>query len=243
MQDVIISHHNRNLSANLLLPSRQARTAVVFSHGFNGSKADFLPEAELCRKAGCAALCIDFCGGSVRDRSGFPTSAMTLGTEKEDLHAAADFALRTSGAERVFLFGGSQGGLISALVAEERRDVCAMMLLYPALCIPDDWRRTFPDGKYPETYILWGMTIGRDFFADACARDVFSQIGRFSGPVRIVHGTSDRIVPIDYSRRAAARYPNARLTELAGEDHGFSPAGGIAVRRLLEDMLREENLI
>ena len=118
-----------------------------------------------------------------------------------------------------------------------------MMLLYPALCIPDDWRRTFPDGKYPETYTLWGMTLGRDFFADACARDVFSQIGRFSGPVRIVHGTSDRIVPIDYSRRAAARYPNARLTELAGEDHGFSPAGGIAVRRLLEDMLREENLI
>lgn len=237
MRTVSIVHHGRTVGGSLLLPGGQAQTAVVFCHGFNGSRDDFLAEAQLCRQAGCAALCIDFCGGSVRDGSGFPTTRMTLTTEREDLNAAADFLLRETGVRRLVFFGGSQGGLVAALAAEERTDVCAMMLLFPALCIPDDWRRAFPDGKYPEEYPLWGMTLGRAYFADACALDVFSRIGGFSGPVRIVHGTQDTVVPAAYSRRAAAKYPDAQLTLLPGEGHGFTAAGEQTVRELFVRLL------
>lgn len=237
MRTVFIAHHGRTVGGSLLLPEERPQTAVVFCHGFNGSRGDFLTEAQLCREAGCAALCIDFCGGSVRDGSGFPTTDMTLTTEREDLNAAADFLLQEAGARRLLLFGGSQGGLVAALAAEERADVCAMMLLYPALCIPDDWRRAFPDGKYPAEYPLWGMTLGRAYFADACALDVFSRIGAFTGPVRIVHGTADTVVPVACSRRAAAIYPNARLTLLPGEGHGFTAAGEQTVRELLAQLL------
>ena len=234
----IIAHHGRKMGAELLLPAAQAELAVVFCHGFNGSRRDFLPEAQLCVQCGCAALLFDFCGGSVHDESGFPTTSMTLATETEDLHAAVDEVLRVSGARRAVLFGGSQGGLVCALAAAERRDVCGMMLLYPAFCIPDDWRRRFPDADYPARETLWGMTLGRAYFADACARDL-APLSAFAGQVLLVHGTEDAVVPVGYSRRAAARYSHARLVELAGEGHGFSPAGEARVRDLLAAFLRQ----
>ena len=140
--------------------------------------------------------------------------------------------------QNLWLFGGSQGGMITVLAAEERAACIRGLILYfPALCIPDDWRRAFPDGKYPEEYPLWGMTLGRAYFADACALDVFSRIGGFSGPVRIVHGTQDTVVPAAYSRRAAAKYPDAQLTLLPGEGHGFTAAGEQTVRELFVRLL------
>jgi pimeloyl-ACP methyl ester carboxylesterase len=57
-------------------------------------------------------------------------------------------------------------------------------------------------------------------------------------PVRIIHGTSDATVPIDYSgRRSVKILPNATLTEYEGEPHGlFFTAADRLNQELLEFM-------
>jgi len=40
-----------------------------------------------------------------------------------------------------------------------------------------------------------------------------------------MHGTEDRIVSADYSRKMKENYRDARLELFAGEGHGFSEAG------------------
>jgi len=54
-------------------------------------------------------------------------------------------------------------------------------------------------------------------------------------PVLIVHGDTDMVVPVDYSRRAPKTYGDARLIVLDGEGHGFKPQG---FKRSLDEIER-----
>ncbi len=217
--------------------------AVLFSHGFNGSGDDFAGEAAFLAENGIAAVTFDFCGGSARSRSGGDTREMTVATEKDDL-LAVFAALRADGRadeKNLFLFGGSQGGLVSALAAEELRErVRGLILLYPAFCIPDDWRKAFPrEEDIPDSYPLWGMTLGRAYFAFARSLHIERALGGYAGPVLLLHGEEDTVVPAEYAKRAASLYANARFLPFAGEGHGFSADGMRAVRRLLFGFLAE----
>lgn len=232
--DVIIPHHGRSVHGRLYLPEGGAFPAVLLSHGYNGCMTDFDRGARYLADNGIAALCYTFCGGSTRDTSGFPTTDMTLFTEREDALALLDF-LREHPAvdrERVFLFGGSMGGLVSVLAAAERpRDVRGLALLFPALCIADNWRARFPrKEEIPETVDFWGMTLGREFFASMHELDVFSLLD-YPGPVEIYQGDQDAIVAVEDSRRAAQLYPHAELQVFPGEGHGFTPEGDAEVFR------------
>ena len=148
---------------------------------------------------------------------------MTLSTEQEDLVAVMGEARKMAGAEALFLFGGSQGGFVSALVAEQHGAIAGLMLLYPAFCIPDDWRRRFCGQAIPETLELWGMTLGKGYFQEACALSPLWY--SYKGPVLILHGDEDKIVALSYSEKAAEKYGHAELEVFAGEGHGFSEAG------------------
>ncbi len=62
----------------------------------------------------------------------------------------------------------------------------------------------------------------------------------FTMPTLIIHGTGDRIVPIDISSRAAARaIPDARLIEYQGAPHGLLASHKARVTQDLIDFLGE----
>ena len=44
----------------------------------------------------------------------------------------------------------------------------------------------------------------------------------YKGPVLIVHGTEDESVPYHYAPELAARYENAKLVTIEGEDHCYN---------------------
>ena len=201
--------------------------AIILCHGYNGTNADFVNECNYYAKNGYVAYAFDFCGGSGRSQSTGASTDMTISTEKADLLAVFDYirSMDIVDANQVFLMGGSQGGLVAALAAEERKDLAAGLLLYfPAFCIPDNWRDMHPNlAVVPETIDFWGLQLGREFVVDAHALDVFATIGNFSKDVLIFHGTEDAIVPLSYSQRAVELYPKAELKILNGEGHGFTP--------------------
>ena len=214
--------------------------AVILSHGYNGCHADYDRECRFFAQNGVIAYSYDFCGGSTRSRSSGQSTDMTLFTEKADLLAVIDAIsqLDCVDAGALYLLGGSQGGLITALAAEERCDrVRGMALNYPAFNIPEDWRPRFPSvEEIPEEYPFWGLTLGRNFFVSMRDFDPFEHVGGFRNPVLIFQGDQDQIVSLAVAQRAAQRYPQASLTVLPGEEHGFSPAG---IAQAMETVLHQ----
>lgn len=90
-------------------------------------------------KRGYIAYAFDFCGACSKSRSDGSTDNMTLFSEIEDLKAVLSTvcAMDNVDADQIYLFGTSQGGLVTALAAEECEAIVkGEILLYPAFNIP-----------------------------------------------------------------------------------------------------------
>ena len=242
MEPIAISHHGRTVHGVFRVPEGDGPfPAVLMSHGYNGCMTDFDATAECLAEAGIASVAYTFCGGSTRDTSGYPTSQMTLFTEREDAIALLDWLKGHPqiDARHMILFGGSMGGLVSVLTAAERPgDVAGLALLFPALCVPDNWRERFPHVEdIPEAMDFWNLTLGRVFFTSMRELDVFSMLPALAQPTVIFQGDQDPIVPLTDSERAEKTFPNARLHVFPGEGHGFSPKSSGQVDALLRDFV------
>lgn len=169
------------------------------------------------------------------------TYEMTVFTEKEDLFSVLNAvkAWQHVDSDGIFLFGGSMGGLVSALVAEEHAaEIKGMILLFPALCVADNWNERFPAvDDIPQIYELWGVPLGRCFFETLHGFNVFDAIGKYSGNVLIIHGDEDKVVPAAYSKRAHETYQDSHLEIFPAEGHGFSAAGNDKVTQMLLDFI------
>lgn len=200
---------------------------AIIAHGFNGThdagKAYFRALADM----GYACYALDFPCGSIHSRSDNNTMNMSALDERADLMATVRYFRSRPDVDtsRIVLIGESQGGFVSALTAAQMKDtISRLVLVFPALCIPANWNRTYPtEADIPEVTRLWEVPMGRRFFLELRDMDVFSIIPAYRGPVQIVQGDADRVVSIEDSRRAASLYNGARLHIIAGAGHGFRP--------------------
>lgn len=241
--EIHIPHHNREIYGIFFTPNEcKAFPVVIFSHGFNGTTDSYLERCRHLASHGIGALTFDFCGGSVHSKSSLATSEMTLFTEEEDLYAVIDFiqSQKNVNQNNIFLFGESQGGLITALAADTRKDeIQGVLLLYPAFCIPDNWNAKFPkEEDIPEKEDLWGVTLGKAFFTTLRGYDVFKHIGKFEKNVIIFHGDKDDIVPLQYGEKAHSLYPHAEIKVFHGEGHGFSEPANKQVMQMTLDFVQ-----
>ena len=247
IKEIKIPHHNRAVNGILYVPQTEQKCPIViFSHGYNGNKSDFDLHARYLVENNIAAFCYDFCGGSTRDTSGMPTTDMTLFTEKDDLEAVIEVVKKLKIVEKnnIFLFGGSQGGLVTAITADDKsEDIRGLILLYPAFCIPDDWNKRFPkEEDIPGEEELWGMKLGRVFFESIRGYDVFEHVGKYSGHVLVMHGDEDPIVALRYSERISKTYGKVTLEVFPGEGHGFTPEGDHKVMGMICDFVKAESV-
>lgn len=129
---------------------------------------------------------------------------------------------------------------MSALVADENiKDIKGLLLLFPALCIADDWNKKFPTlESIPDTHELWEVPLGRVFFESVHGFDVFDHIGKFDKNVLIFHGDQDDVVALDYGKKASVTYPHVRIEVFPGEGHGFSEAGNQRVAEMTYEFIK-----
>lgn len=202
------------------------RPAVILSHSFGLTHASLTSYAKALADKGYAAYCFDFCGGSEESQSDGEVTEMTVFSEVEDLKQVLAFVRQAEEveADRLFLLGTSQGGLVSALVAEEcGEQVSGLILFYPAFNIAELAQRFFGDKEtIPEETSFLGFTMGADYIRSLLDYDVYQHIGTFNKEVLIVHGSSDFIVPVSASQQAVACYPHAALHVIEGATHGFN---------------------
>lgn len=240
---VKIKHQGREIHSVSYMPnSNEKCPVVIFSHGFNGTNVDFTMNSELLAENNVGAICFDFCGGSVHSKSDLKTSEMTIFTEKEDLSAVVETIKTWENVDpdNIFLFGGSMGGLVSALVADEKVEgIKGLLLLFPALGIAEEWNRRFPTLEtIPDIHELWGVRLGRVFFESIHGYNVFDHIGKFNKNVLIFHGDQDEIVALDYGNKAEELYPHTKIEVFPGEGHGFSEAGNKRVAEMTYEFVK-----
>ncbi|MBP3257979.1 MAG: alpha/beta hydrolase [Bacteroidales bacterium] len=199
---------------------------VIVSHGYGGTHQAGKDYAEALAPMGYAVYMYDFCGGSNHSRSDGKTTQMSIFSEAGDLKAVIDALGEKEyiDGDYVTLIGESQGGMVSSLVAAERgSDIERLILIYPALCIKDDWVKMYPAlSDMPQEVDFWGMKLGHAYLEGLYDLDVYKTISQYEGPVSIFHGDKDQVVSVSYSERAKEAYKNATLTVLPGEGHGFS---------------------
>ena len=69
---VKIKHHNREIYGVSYTPDNEKKhpvPVVIFSHGFNGTNADFAMNSQYLVSNGIGAYCFDFCGGSINSNN------------------------------------------------------------------------------------------------------------------------------------------------------------------------------
>ena len=207
------------IKGTVFLPKGKTNCPIaVISHGFMANQMFSQIHAQNLAKMGYAAFCFDFCGGTLVGSSDGDSTDMSVLTEAEDLKAVIEFAKEQSYTDEneLVLLGCSQGGFVSAIVAAEmKEEVDALILLYPALCIPDDARSgemmfaKFDPQNVPETFWCGPMKLGRRYVTDVIEMDPYEIINQYTGKVLIIHGNQDKIVDISYALRAVETYSQA----------------------------------
>lgn len=178
--------------------------AVILSHSYMLKYTSLTSYAEQMAESGYIACCFNF-----------NTNNMTVFTEVSDLEAviAAVSARSDVNKNKIFLFGTSLGGLVSALTANSHpNQIEGLILLYPALI----------DRKQAQEWANNVFVSSSPWVKDLVNYEVFDHIANFTGDVLIIHGTNDQMINIEFSRRAAATYAHATLIPIQGANHGFN---------------------
>lgn len=190
--------------------------AVILSHSANVTSDTMKSYCERIAAQGLVAYAFDFCGGSKNSRSDGDEADMTVFTEVEDLKAVlkAVSELDYVDSQNIYLFGTSQGGLVSAITAAEyASEVQGLILFYPGFNIAQMAQ------KYGSS--MPGAS-DNPFISTLLDYDVYEHIGSYEGDVLILHGTMDFIVPCSFSEQAAQIYEHCELHLIEGASHGFN---------------------
>ncbi|MBR4505624.1 MAG: alpha/beta fold hydrolase [Bacteroidales bacterium] len=203
---------------------------VILMHGIFSSK-DYGPMPQLAKglaEAGIASIRFDFDG---HGKSEGRKQDMTIGKELADARAIWNYVQGLPYVSKVGLLGHSQGGVVASMtagrLATEGSAPTGLVLLAPGSVIKEAcqggkfFNARF-DPKDPPEYIrCWGMyRLGREYLVTTQQLDIYGTAATYTGPVLLLHGDRDGIVPMWCSERFKQTYgDHATLQVVEGENH------------------------
>lgn len=214
------------------IPEAEGRfPLVIFSHEMGNNHESGVRYAERLAAHGYATYVFDFRGGSAggtQNRSDGSNPEMSVLTEASDLSAVLDAAKAWPFVDsgKIFLLGGSQGGLITLITGCERQDELAgMMLMYPALSAKADSRADSyaSTEEVPEDVPLFGgwIHVGRNYITDLWKVDFDQLLASYRGKLLLLHGDRDGTVDVSWSEQALEIIPDCEFHVISGGGHEF----------------------
>ncbi|MBD5357866.1 MAG: alpha/beta hydrolase [Bacteroides sp.] len=222
------------LYAELQKPSSEKEKIplVIICHGFTGNcNTELMTNiADDLQGQGIASLRFDFNG---HGKSEGEFQNMTVLNEIEDLKDVISWAQTQQWVESISLLGHSQGGVVVSMTAGELGDgvIKNVVLMAPAAVLRDDAIRGNTQGAQYDPWdfkgdyveLPWGgYKLGRKYVESAVNLPIYETAWRYTGPVLVIQGTHDRIVPYTYAERYQTGYKNCTLKLIPEEDHSFT---------------------
>ncbi|WP_052731966.1 alpha/beta hydrolase [Devosia geojensis] len=205
-ETVAIATEGGEAPAWLVRPQVPSRDVwAIFVHGIAGTREGGYRYLPALHAAGYPALMITY-----RNDVGAPSSPQGIYsfglTEWPDLDAAVEYAL-ANGAARVIIAADSMGGGVLGQFLKNSGhagNVEALLMDSPALDFPAIARSSAEAFHLPFAGLL--AKGAQALFAiqhgvDLSEAEVLPNLAAFPGPVMLVHGSGDRIVPIGISER------------------------------------------
>lgn len=200
---------------------------MIFSHGFNDTCEGFDGYAATMVQNGWIGYSFDFVGGSAGGRrTKGSIYEMSVVTERQNLLDVVEdiCGLPYVDSSRLVLCGASQGGAVTSMTSAVLQEkVAAEVLIYPALMIGSDVHERFATiDDIPEKLKVNDTPIGRIYYADLWDLCIADEAVKYTGPVLILHGNADQLVPLSVSQEQLPRFADASLVEVDGAGHGYS---------------------
>ena len=204
---------------------------VILMHGIFSSK-DYNPMPAIAKGLaanGIASIRFDFNG---HGKSEGRAQDMTVELEIADALAIWEYAKSLPYVSGIGFLGHSQGGVIASMaagrLAERGRAVPqGLVLIAPGSIIKEAcqggrfFNARFDPKNPPEVIRCWGFKkLGREYLLSTQQLDIFGTAAAYQGPVCILHGDKDSIVPLWCSEKYQETYGGRSiLTVVAGENH------------------------
>ena len=244
--DMLMSSRGVEVPVTLVTPAGGgASPLVVMAHGHGGSREEgggFPMVAEALAQRGIATIRMDFpgCGDSTE-----PFTENNLGNMLADLQAAREFAISQIDVdvERIGLLGYSMGGRLVTLLAAMDPGYKVMATWAPAvdngsarektefemLGGPDmyaDMRRRAEETGMAEYTTRWGapLQLGPRWFIDLEESMPLDALATFEGPLLVLYGDADDVVPPATAEAAIAAASSSREVVrhvVATAEHGL----------------------
>ncbi|MBE6019942.1 MAG: alpha/beta fold hydrolase [Clostridiales bacterium] len=233
MKEFYIEDDGIKLHAKLDMPAgykegEKCPLAIVI-HGLTGhmEETHIIAVAETFNSLGIASLRVEMyghgkSGGSFENHNLFKwlNNAMTV----------VDYAKTLDFVTDMYICGHSQGGVNAIMLAGMMPDIFrAAIPLSPAVMITEGARSgriltgSFdPDHVPDEMWANSEQKVNGNYIRAAQMLDVDWAISHYKNPVLIVHGDEDEAIPVEYSREAAAKYSDAKLVIIPGDDHCYN---------------------
>lgn len=230
-REYAVSGPQGGLSMKLTLPKgfepgTDSCHMVILMHGiFSSKNLPPMPEiAHALARQGIASIRFDFDG---HGKSGGRMVDMTIAHELEDARAIYDYAASLPYVRGVSLLGHSQGGVIASMTAGAD-DISpeTLVLLAPGSVIKEATQgghffgNTFDPKDPPEFIRCFGSyKLGRRYLCETQDLDIYGISSAYQGPVLILHGSKDGIVPLWCSEKYKAVYSDSEMHIVKGENH------------------------
>lgn len=209
---------------------------VILMHGIFSSK-NFTPMPTIAKqlaKEGIASIRFNF-GGHWSSEG--KMELMTIEKEIADALAMWEYACSLPYVSKIGLLGHSQGGVVASMTAgriaamgDTAKPLYGLALLAPASVLKNACQNGgLFDAKFnpadPPEYVRCFklMKLGREYLLSTQQLDIYGTAEAYRGPVRIIHGSNDRLVPMWCSEDFKKTYGEAaELLVVDGENHRLS---------------------
>ncbi len=241
---VSISANGRKITAVVTMPEGDGKfPAVVMNHGHGGSKDEgtgFAGIARALADKGIASIRMDFpgCGESPE-----PFTKNCLSNMVEDSNACRDYLVGNYSVDtgRLGVLGYSMGGRItSTIISQGEHGYQAVALLAGAVgdgekmaagaggaVDPEQFPEVYAEAQEKGYYRIttpYGKVqdLAPQWFDDLRNIDPLENVGAFTGPVLVMYGDKDDVVPPEVNKLSLNAYPNAKEIVVPGANHGYA---------------------
>ena len=213
---------------------------AILMHGFTGnlgySKTSLLYELSHQLNAHqIATVRFDF-NGHGKSEGNF--SDMTVLNEIADAKAALDYVRCQLPAAPIYRMGHTQGGVVASMLAGYYPEyINKLVLLAPAATVKHDGLRqhglNYDPQHIPDQIPFRHRQVGGFYLRTARTLPIFETAAQYHGPVCLLHGTADELVPPQTSEQFRAHYQNSVLRQIPGGNHLFEgPARTVMLQQV-----------